>query len=142
MADWDPEAFETALVADMRANDGAVTSGPLAGHPLLIMTATGAKSGQPRRSILTWSRDGDAYVVAGTAGGAPTTPSWVANVRSNPGVTIEVGNRTVEATATIAEGADRDRLWAQHVAALPHFADYPRQTGRVIPMIRLTPARD
>jgi deazaflavin-dependent oxidoreductase (nitroreductase family) len=142
MADWDPDAFETALLADMRANDGAVTSGPLAGHPLLIMTATGAKSGQPRRSVLTWSRDGEDYVVAGTAGGAPTPPSWIANLRTNPSVTIEVGNRTDEATATIVEGAERDRLWAQHVAALPHFADYPEQTGRVIPMVRLTPVRD
>jgi deazaflavin-dependent oxidoreductase (nitroreductase family) len=142
MADWDPEAFETALIAEMRAHDGAVTTGPLAGHPLLIMTATGAKSGQPRRSILTWSRDGGDYVVAGTAGGAPTPPSWVANLRANPAVQIEVGNRTFAAMATVVQGPERDGLWDQHVAALPHFADYPEKTGRVIPMIRLTPDGD
>ena len=77
----------------MRANDGEVRGGPLAGHPLLIMTSTGAKTGEPRRAILTYHKDGDDYVVAGTAGGAPTTPSWVYNVDADPEVTIEVGKR-------------------------------------------------
>ena len=139
MADPDPNDFENALIADMRAHGGAVTAGPLAGQTLLIMTSRGAKSGQPRRSILTVSRDGDDYVVAGTAGGSPRTPSWIHNLRANPRVTIEVGNQTFDATASIAEGPERDRLWQQHVAALPWFAAYPEQTGRVIPMARLTP---
>ena len=132
-------AWEEALIAEMRANHGEVRSGPLAGHPLLLMTAIGAKSGLPRRSILTWSRDGDAYVVAGTAGGAPTDPAWVANVRANPEVTIEVANETSPAVATIVEGPERDRLWDAHVEALPWFGDYPAQAGRAIPMIRLAP---
>jgi deazaflavin-dependent oxidoreductase (nitroreductase family) len=135
----DETAFEDQLIADMRAHDGAVTQGPLAGHPLLIMTSTGARSGQPRRSILTFHRDGDDYVVAGTAGGATTDPSWLHNLEANPDVAIEIGNQRFAARATIAEGTDRDRLWEDHVRALPWFADYPKQTGRVIPMVRLTP---
>jgi deazaflavin-dependent oxidoreductase (nitroreductase family) len=135
------QSFEDGLVADMRAHGGRVTEGPLAGHPILIMISEGAKSGEPRRSILTWSRDGDDYIVAGTAGGAPTVPGWVYNVQANPEVTIEVDNVVVPARAqAILEGQERDRLWEQHVAALPWFADYPAQTGRVIPMVRLTAA--
>jgi deazaflavin-dependent oxidoreductase (nitroreductase family) len=132
-------AFEDSLIADWREHGGTVTSGPLEGHPLLVMTSTGAKSGDPRRAILTFSRDGNAYVVAGTAGGSPTEPAWFHNVAANPDVTIEVEGRTVQAKASVAGDADRDRLWDQHVAALPHFAAYPEQTGRVIPMVRLTP---
>ena len=132
--------FETRLIDDMRAHGGQVTAGPLAGHPLLILTSTGARSGQPRRSILTWSRDGDDYVVAGTAGGSPTVPGWVHNVAAHPEVTIEVGETTVPVQAkTVVDGPERDRLWDQHVAALPWFADYPAQTGRIIPMVRLRP---
>jgi deazaflavin-dependent oxidoreductase (nitroreductase family) len=132
--------FEAQLIADMRAHDGQVTSGPLAGHPLLILTSTGARTGQPRRSILTWSRDGDDYIVAGTAGGSPTVPGWVHNVTAHRAVSIETGNRTVSGEAsTILDGPERDRLWEQHVAALPWFADYPSETGRVIPMVRLRP---
>ncbi len=139
MTDWDPAAFETALIADMRANGGAVTSGPLEGQPLAVMTTIGAKSGEPRRAILTYTRDGGAYVVAGSNGGSPTEPSWLVNVQADPMVSVEVGGQTFQATASIAAADDRDRLWDAHVAVLPQFAEYPEQSGRVIPMIRLTP---
>lgn len=142
MTDAHAMTFEDRLLADMRANGGAVTNGPMAGHPLLVMTSQGARTGRPQRAILTWSRDGEAYVVAGTSGGSATDPAWLSNVRANPEVTVEVGNRVVPATASIAEGADRDGLWERHVAALPHFADYPAQSGRVIPMVRLTPRHE
>jgi deazaflavin-dependent oxidoreductase (nitroreductase family) len=142
MSDWDPEAFENALIEDMRAHGGNVTLGPMAGHPLLVMTTTGARSGQPRRRILTFSRDGEDFVVAGTAAGSPKDPLWLNNLRTHPEVSVEAENRPFTATATIvADGMERDRLWDQHVAALPHFATYPEQTGRVIPMVRLTPTR-
>jgi deazaflavin-dependent oxidoreductase (nitroreductase family) len=139
MTDFDPQAFENGLIEDMRAHYGAVTAGPLTGHPLLVMTSTGAKSGKPRRAILTFSRDGADYVVAGTASGAPTDPEWVHNDQDNPEVAIEAENRQFEATATVVDDAERERLWQAHVEALPHFAAYPEQTGRVIPMVRLTP---
>jgi len=132
--------WEDQLIADMRAHGGAVTGGPLAGHPLLIMTSTGAKSGEARRAILTFSRNGDDYVIAGSAAGAPTDPAWLANVAANPEVTVEAEGRTFKATASVAAGADRDRLWDGHVAVNPHFAAYPEQSGRVIPMVRLTPS--
>jgi deazaflavin-dependent oxidoreductase (nitroreductase family) len=134
----DPSDWEAQLIAEMRSNGGEVTSGPLAGHPLLIMTSRGAKSGKPRRVILTFHRDGGDYVVAGTASGSPTDPAWLHNLEANPEVTVEVRNEVVDATASIVSGADRDRLWDDHVRALPWFADYPKQTGRVIPMVRLT----
>ena len=137
----DAKQWEEQLIAEMRANDGEVTQGPLAGHPLLVMTSRGAKSGEARRAILTYSRDGDDYIVAGTAGGAPSAPAWVYNLEANPEATIERGTETFEATSeVIKDGAERDRLWDQHVATLPWFADYPKQSGRLIPMVRLTPA--
>ena len=91
---WDQNAFENAMIDDMRAHEGTVTSGPLAGHPLLDHDLDGAKSGEPRRAILTYTQDSGDYVVAGTAGGSPTTPAWVHNVDVNHDVTIEVGNRS------------------------------------------------
>jgi deazaflavin-dependent oxidoreductase (nitroreductase family) len=135
----DPKAWEDQLIAEMRAHDGTVTQGPLAGHPLMVMTSKGAKSGEQRRAILTYSRDGDDYVVAGTAGGSPTTPAWVHNLEADPHANLEVGNETFDATArVIKDGPERDRLWAQHVERLPWFAPYPEQSGRVIPVIRLS----
>ena len=141
MTENDAAAWEAALIEEMRANGGQVTQGPLAGHPLLILTSHGARSGKERRAILTWHKDGDDYVVAGTAGGSPVTPAWVHNLEHDPSVRIEVGNEQLPASATVIDdGADRDRLWDDHVRALPWFADYPSQTGRVIPMVRLHPS--
>jgi len=139
MADLDSNAWEEALIADLRANGGRPSSGPLAGHPLLLMVSAGAKTGLPRQSILTWSRDGEAYIVAGTAGGAPVDPAWVANVRHDPNVTIEVAGEVMPATATIVDQSERQALWDAHVKALPWFGAYPSKTTRVIPVIRLTP---
>lgn len=132
-------AWEEALIVDLRSNGGTPSQGPLAGHPLLLMFSTGARTGERRRSILTYSRDGDDYVVAGTASGSIKAPAWIANLAASPLVTLEVDNETFEADAALADGHERDRLWAQHVRQLPWFADYPAQVGgRVIPMVRLT----
>ena len=133
--------WEEQLIADVRANGGRPSQGPLKGHPLLLMWSIGAKSGQERRSILTYSRDGDDYIVAGTKSGAPDDPFWVANVEAQPRVRVEAANDTFDADATVyREGPERDRLWDQHVAALPHFGKYEAQVAgkRTIPVIRLT----
>jgi len=133
-------AWEDQLIADLKAHGGRPSSGPLAGQPLVIMYSTGSKSGQRRRSILTYSKDGDDLVVAGTNRGMEQDPAWIANVRADPNVTLELGDKTVEATAKPVEGAERDRLWASHVEQLPWFGKYEEQvTARQIPVVKLTP---
>jgi len=136
--EFPPNPWEDALIAEIRAN-GRPTSGPLKGHPLLIMVSTGAKSGLPRRSVLTYTRDGEDYMVAGTAGGSPEDPAWVSNVRANPDVTIEIDGGEHPATASIVDEPDRTRLWNRHVEELPWFGDYESKTDRAFPMIRLHP---
>jgi deazaflavin-dependent oxidoreductase (nitroreductase family) len=140
MATQAATAWETALIENMKENDGPPTFGPLAGHPILVMYGRGAKTGEPRRALLTYSRDGEDYIVAGSAGGSRNDPSWLANVRAYPDVSIEIGRRTFRARASVVVGAERDRLWKQHVERLPWFAKYPEQTGRTIPIVRLTPS--
>jgi deazaflavin-dependent oxidoreductase (nitroreductase family) len=132
--------WEEALIADLRANGGRPSSGPLAGHPLLLMWSRGAKTGQERRSILTYTREGDDYIVAGTKSGAPTDPAWVANVEKTPTVRLEIAGHTTQASATVERtGPERDRLWKAHVEGLPWFGKYEATTERVIPIVRLRP---
>jgi deazaflavin-dependent oxidoreductase (nitroreductase family) len=137
---FDANSWEDQLIADMRANGGRPSQGPLAGEPLLILYTTGAKSGQRRRSIVNYHVEGDDYYVAGTKGGAPTNPSWIANIEANPDVTIEVANKELEASATVLTGAERDRAWDEHVVNAPKFGEYPAKvTTRTIPMVRISP---
>ena len=133
----DANAWEESLIADLRANGGTPSAGPLAGHPLMLLYTTGAKSGERRRSIVTYSRQGDAYVIAGTNGGAEVPPAWIANVRKDPSVQLEVANETFAATAEIAGPDERGTLWNEHVAQLPWFGKYAEQIHRDIPVVSL-----
>ncbi len=56
---------------------------------------------------------------------------------ANPDVVVEAEGETFTARAVVAQGAERDRLWAQHVAQHPGIADDERRTTRVIPAITL-----
>jgi deazaflavin-dependent oxidoreductase (nitroreductase family) len=132
----DYNAFTRQLMEDIREH-GRPSSGPMAGRPLMILTSTGAKSGQKRSAVVTYTRDGDRYVIAASKGGAPTNPSWYYNLLADPHVTVEADKQTFEATATITEGAERQRLWDQHAAERTEFQDYPNKTSRLIPVIVL-----
>ena len=134
--------FNRMLIDELRSTGGQVASGPMAGRPLLILTTTGARSGEPREAVLTFTRDGDRYVVAGTAGGSPRNPAWFHNLIANPSVRVEARGSAFQARATVADEAERQRLWKAHVAERPEFAGYPEQTGRVIPVVTLEPAGD
>ncbi len=126
------------LIADIRAN-GRPTSGYFDGRRVMVLTTIGAQSGQPRTTIVTYTRDGDDYIVVGSNSGEPKDPAWFSNLVANPVVTVEAEHQTFQARATIAEGADRDALWDRHVAEHQQFADYPSKTDRIIPIARLGP---
>jgi deazaflavin-dependent oxidoreductase (nitroreductase family) len=137
MTDWDPAAFTRALIEDMRAHGGRPASGPMAGKPLIILTTTGAKSGEPRTAIVTYHKDGDRYAIAASKSGAPTNPAWYHNLVAKPEATVEVDNQTFGVRARETHGSERDRLWNEHVALLPEFGEYPKKTDRLIPMLLL-----
>jgi deazaflavin-dependent oxidoreductase (nitroreductase family) len=133
----DYEAFTQQLIADMRAHAGQITTGPMAGRPLMLLATRGARTGLERTAIVTYTRDGDRYVIAASKSGAPTNPAWFYNLQANPVVSVEAGGETFMARATVARGAERDRLWDQHAAERPEFREYPSKTDRVIPVILL-----
>jgi deazaflavin-dependent oxidoreductase (nitroreductase family) len=124
-------------IADFRAHGGAITQGPLAGANVLLLTTIGAKSGEPRISPLGYTRDGDRWVVVGSNSGSANDPAWLANIRANPLVTVEVGTESFAAEATITTGDERQRLWDAHTTAIPAFAQYETMTQRQIQVVAL-----
>jgi deazaflavin-dependent oxidoreductase (nitroreductase family) len=128
--------FNQQLVEEFRANDGKVT-GMFAESPLLVLTTTGAKSGQPRTVPLVYTKNGDRLVIIASKGGAPTNPAWFHNLVTNPIVTIELPGETFQAKAEVVEGEERDRLFDQQAAQMPGFAEYQRNTTRRIPVVVL-----
>jgi deazaflavin-dependent oxidoreductase (nitroreductase family) len=132
----DYNEFNRKLIEEFRENGGKV-SGMFAGAPLLLLTTTGARSGQPRVAPLAYTTDNDRLVVIASKGGAPTHPDWFYNVRANPDVTVELGAEAFPARATILQGAERQRLFNQMAAQMPNFAEYQRNTTRQLPVIVL-----
>lgn len=128
--------FNQATIAEFRANDGKV-GGMFAGGTLLLLTSTGAKSGQPRVSPLAYTTDGDSFVIIASKGGAPTNPDWYYNLLANPVATAEVGAEKFEVRATEARAEERDRLFNKMVEKMPGFAEYQKKTTRKIPVFIL-----
>lgn len=133
----DVNGWNQAIIAEFRANGGNV-GGQFARTPLLLLHTTGAKSGQPRINPLAYTTDGDRLVVIASKGGAPSNPDWYYNVMANPLVTVEVGTERFQAQATIAQEPERTRLFNQMTTAMPGFAEYQRNTTRIIPVVVLT----
>ena len=127
-------------IEEFRTNEGKV-GGRFEGKTLLLLHTKGARSGKSRLNPTAYVRDGDRYIIIASKGGAPTNPSWYYNILANPLVTIEVGNETFQALATVAEEPERTRLYDKMVEMMPSFDEYRRKTTREIPVIVLTPVQ-
>lgn len=128
--------FNEDLIEDIRAN-GKPTTGPFVGREVLVLTTTGARSGQPRSKPLVYSRDGDRYVVIASKGGSPTHPSWYHNLRAHPIVVVETKGERFRARAHVVPEPERRRLYDAHATINPGFWDYEKKTTRRIPVISL-----
>ena len=129
--------WNKTIITEFRANDGKV-GGQFASRSLLLLHTTGAKSGQLRINPLAYTTDGDHLVVIASKGGAPTNPDWYYNILANPLVMVEVGAEQFQARATIAAEPERTRLFDQMATVMPGFAEYQRNTSRILPVIVLT----
>lgn len=127
------------IIEEFRANGGKV-GGRFEGRTLLLLHHRGAKTGTERVSPLAYQplEDGVMAVFA-SKGGSPTNPDWFHNVVAEPEVTIEVGDRTIEATARVAEGEERERIWERQTREIPIFGEYQERSGRRIPVVILEP---
>jgi deazaflavin-dependent oxidoreductase (nitroreductase family) len=128
-------AFNDDIVTKFRANDGKVTE---FGDNLLLLTTTGAKSGQPRLSPLAFLDLDGRTIIFGSYGGAPKDPAWVHNLRANPKARIEVGADAYDVSARELPTAERDEVVPALIAIAPVFADYQSKTSRVIPLFELS----
>ncbi|HEV2654575.1 MAG TPA: nitroreductase/quinone reductase family protein, partial [Ktedonobacteraceae bacterium] len=83
-------------------------------------------------------KDGNNYAIVAAKGGAPTNPDWYYNILAHPDdVTIEVGTEHFKVHATVAEPAERDRIFADVVRQAPNFAEYQKDNPRIMPVVLL-----
>jgi deazaflavin-dependent oxidoreductase (nitroreductase family) len=130
----DMNEFNRKVIGEFRATGGQL-SGPMAGRTILLLTTTGARSGEPRTTVLGYGREGDSYVVIASNNGAPAHPAWYRNLLADPHATVEVGPEKISVTARTAQPQERERL----ARTVPYLAQQQGLTSREIPLVVLEP---
>ena len=131
-----PSRNQERVVDEFRARGGKV-GGYHASMQLLLLTTTGARTGQRRAVPLTYLPDGDRYIVTAGNAGSDRHPAWYYNLVANPEVTIEVETEVFEAVAIIADEPEREALYELFAATYPQADGYQAQTIRQIPVVIL-----
>jgi len=109
--------------------------------PCLILKTTGRKTGASKLAPLIYGEDANRYVIVASKGGAPNHPAWFLNLDADPKVSFQVGDKKFEGLARVAEGAERERLFAMMAELYPPYTDYQAKTNRRIPVVVLEPQK-
>ncbi len=121
---------------------GGRIGGRVGRAPVLLLTTTGRKSGQPRTAPVVYLADGDRLIVIGSNAGNDRVPAWALNLKANPDAEVEVGRKRGKVRARVAEGEERADLWRKSNQQYAGFDDYEAKTNRNIALFILEPVAD
>ena len=109
--------------------------------PVLELTTTGRKSGQPRSVMLTSPlQEGSALVVVASRGGDDRAPDWFLNLQANADVRVRLQGEAPQGMhARVASPAERERMWPLVTGDHKNYAGYQTKTTREIPLVLLEP---
>jgi deazaflavin-dependent oxidoreductase (nitroreductase family) len=119
---------------------GGRLGGRIGKAPVLLLTTTGRKSGQPRTAPLVYLADGERMIVIGSNAGNDRVPAWALNLKANPRAEVEVGRQRITVTARVVEGEERADLWRRSNQQYAGFDEYAARTDRDISLFVLEPA--
>ena len=130
------DAMNRPVIEEFRETGGKA-GGLFEGKPLVLVHHFGAKSGTERIAPLVPYLDADRLYIFASKGGVDTNPDWYHNLVANPSTVVEFGTETFPVTARLLTGDERDGIYAKQSEVEPQFAEYQRNTTRVIPVFEL-----
>ena len=109
------------------------------GIETLMLETVGAKSGQPRQSVLGFLPDGeDAWLVIASLAGTARNPAWLHNLAVRPETTVQFKDgQRVDVHAETLEGADLAAAWERLEREAAEYPKYRSTTDREIAIVRL-----
>jgi deazaflavin-dependent oxidoreductase (nitroreductase family) len=113
----------------------------LAGLPVLMVTTTGRRSGEPRTTPLIAPPFGDTLALVGTNFGQSSTPAWVLNLEADARATVTYQERTCPVVARPATEEERAEIWTTAGALYGGYDKYQQRiSGRLVRIFVLEPA--
>jgi deazaflavin-dependent oxidoreductase (nitroreductase family) len=109
------------------------------GCPVILLTTTGRRSGEPRTAPIFGFPEGQSIVVVPSNAGKEHYPSWYFNLRANPEAQVQLGRETRRLKAREATAEEIERLWPVLVRRYGGFEVYKQRTERHIPGLILEP---
>jgi deazaflavin-dependent oxidoreductase (nitroreductase family) len=123
-----------------RTNGRSSLTSALTGLPVVELTTTGARTGQPRTMPIVGIPDGDRLVLIASNYGQKRNPGWYFNLCADPDCSIAFRGARMRMEAYEAEGDERARLWDLDLTVYPARASYARRaSNRRIPVMVLAP---
>lgn len=107
------------------------------GFPCLVLTTTGAKSGEQRQAAVIYGKHVDSHVIIASKGGSDTPPAWFVNLAASGRGHIQVKAEKMDVKMRVAEGAEREQLWNMMAKIFPAYLEYQQKTSRQIPVVVL-----
>jgi len=105
---------------------------------VFMLITTGRKSGREIHTPIFYFRDGNAFYIIGSKGGAPEHPLWFLNLQAKPDAEVRIRGERIPVRGRVAEGAERSRMWAAAAVLYPPYDDYQAKAGsRKIPVVVL-----
>lgn len=124
-----------------RLSKGRTTvAASLGALPVLLLTTTGARSGQSRTSPLIGVPLEDDLALIGTRFGSGKAPGWAHNLRKHPEALIEYTGRTHDVVAREVSGAEHEEAFAAAISIYPGYAGYRARATNDIPVFVLVAA--
>ncbi|MBX9395006.1 nitroreductase family deazaflavin-dependent oxidoreductase [Streptomyces sp. TRM72054] len=107
--------------------------------PGVILTSTGARSGQRRRTPLACMPEegGRSWILVGSNFGRTGHPAWTHNLLAHPDAEIDFKGRDIPVTARLLAGQERAAAWRAVLAFWPPYATYQARVTREIRIFRL-----
>jgi deazaflavin-dependent oxidoreductase (nitroreductase family) len=113
----------------------------ISGLPIIMLTTTGARSGQARTLPVLALPEDDHLVLIASNFGLPSNPGWYYNLRAHPDVRIAWKGSSVEMHAHELKGAERQQYVDLGLKAYPWWEQYYRRAApREVPVIMLEPS--
>jgi deazaflavin-dependent oxidoreductase (nitroreductase family) len=113
-----------------KLTDGRRTlTGIVTGVPTVILTTTGAKSGEPRTVAVYGIPHPDGLAIIASNWGGPKNPAWYHNLKANPEATVSIEGDTWRGTARPATPPECDEIWAKGLEIYPGWRKYEARAG-------------